>query len=207
MTKARQIILDCNLSGESTCILNQGSAPAIQLQSHSNTSQYHYYLQINNHGTDVCELSFTMENESDTDLFLLSSIVFSLIYQQEILFRTPVSQVFAQPIKLKTLNAHAKDLYQLNWQVKEAIDSLRIDFDINFTFNCFAAAQFSPSAQVLGQQTSVGTVFKSEKPPGHSQSWLIIPVLFSLIVVMFIAVATLLTSSKKGSSHEPEKNH
>lgn len=207
MNQVRQIILDCNLVGESACVLNQNSTRAIQLKDRIGVHQYHYYLQINNHGTDICQLSLTLENKSETEPLLLSSIIFSLIYQQKILFQAPASQLFSQTIKLKTLTAHARDLYRLDWQVNEKITPLRADFDLNFTFDCLPVAEFSPPAQVLGQQTMSNTVLESVTPSSFSWHRLIVSALLVLLAVIFIVLATLLTSSKKGSSHEPEKNY
>jgi len=215
-----QLIIDCGLNNNVACRLDTSKAgiSAIQLQTRPLSGQYHYYLQINNHWAENCQVSMlilpdlqTYLPDEQTNEEFLSAINFKLSAHETVLFNDSLRQALNQQIELSSLPAHSIQLYRLDWDVKKNIQPAVFNFSLDFKFDCQMLEKLEEektlnAGQVLAEQTEAVEQNTKKNHDASLKNYVAIIITFALFfTILFLFAAKLLTSSKERKSHEPEK--
>jgi hypothetical protein len=136
MLFAHQLVIDCGLSDDFNCQLNQDSLEQIKVRTHSTPAQYNYYLLINNHLQESCRVVLQPQVINQKYVALWSKIYLKIFYQKLQLFNDNLSNFFSKKIDALTLEAKSSKLYRLEFHLAEFSEEFEIIFDLNFLLNC-----------------------------------------------------------------------
>ena len=136
MLFTHKLVIDCGLSGDFNCQLNQDSLEQIKVRTHSTPAQYNYYLLINNHLQESCRVVLQPQIRNQEHVALWSKIYLKIFYQKLQLFNNDLSNFFSKKIDFLTLEAKSSKLYRLEFYLAELSEEFEINFDLNFIFNC-----------------------------------------------------------------------